>query len=166
MTRVLAVLGACDAGVPVASQPSAECVVVEPVHGSLVMQDTATAVIHVAGTASRSGTLAAFAQLDQLVLSTSPTSATSELIQGTFPGAYDGQYVPGAWNQTAGDRMVYREAIAPYCRSCHVSQSTLQLTTPDQVRAHAASLAQMICGGLRSMPSAQATAIQFFRSNA
>ena len=69
----------------------------------------------------------AFRRLNELVARTSPPPATAELLRTwygdvTVPGrtaATDA--IPAGWDRTAADRLVYREVVAPYCRTCHVS---------------------------------------------
>ena len=110
-----------------------------------------------------------FEQLNQLVLATSPTVATHDLIEGMFGGGYNDQWVPAAWNQSARDRTMYQQVVAPYCRDCHASQQgskALPFATPDELRAAGPTTVALICGGGHAMPVAQATATQFFDSGA
>jgi hypothetical protein len=110
--------------------------------------------------------------LNRLVLTTSPTDAARNVIEGMFTTTYDDGYVPQAWQSKASDRAMYQQVIAPYCRSCHVSQvsatrgNSLQFSTPDQVRALSGPISSLVCGGARAMPAAEATATRFFTSNA
>lgn len=60
-----------------------------------------------------------------------PDPATVELIEGWYGGAAglgtpgteaDTAYVPSGFNGDDAQRKVYIDAIAPYCRTCHVAQ--------------------------------------------
>lgn len=112
--------------------------------------------------------------LNRLIADTAPTAAAREMIDGMFPAAdapYDPAFVPAAWAAPA-DARVYREVIAPYCRSCHVSfarsaDDPATLATPDQLRAYGAATVLKVCGpGPRGMPTAEATAVRMYNSSA
>lgn len=66
--------------------------------------------------------------LNQLVLATHPTPATTSLIQGWYaagPHVLDKNYVPPAWQAAEATRpgasTFYREVVASACRTCHTS---------------------------------------------
>jgi hypothetical protein len=115
-----------------------------------------------------------FRLLNRLVDQAAPTTGVRELINGIFPpnGGYDPSFVPQGWRNTAADARVYREVIAPYCRSCHVSfdgaaGDELVFATADSVRTRAAPLMQHLCGaGPLGMPAAEQTTRAFFSSPA
>lgn len=115
----------------------------------------------------------AFRNLDRLIMSAGATDAVGELVTGMFGGpAYDESFVPSGWSTTASDRRVYREVIAPYCRSCHVSfqrgaGDSGTFASADSLRRAASSVVSRICGaGPKGMPAAEATARDFFASPA
>jgi hypothetical protein len=67
-----------------------------------------------------------FKRLNQAVLLTSPPSATRIVIDGWYGGAgmpsatFDGSFVPPGWQQNGAEvENLYREVVAPSCRSCH-----------------------------------------------
>lgn len=114
-------------------------------------------------------------RLNRLVAQASPTAGIRELIDGMFPAGsapYDPSFVPPGWSATAADARVYREVIAPYCRSCHVSFESgagdpVAFSSAQTFRAFAGSIVQRVCGdGPRGMPSAEQTTQGFFRSSA
>jgi mono/diheme cytochrome c family protein len=116
-----------------------------------------------------------FRRLDRLVATAAPSGAELELIEGMFPAAntpFDPGFVPAGWNATAADARVYRDVIAPHCRSCHVSfENTpgdpLSLATAESVRARASTVIGRVCSiGPRGMPAAEQTTLQFFNSPA
>jgi hypothetical protein len=68
----------------------------------------------------------ALRRLNELVARTRPPAATTELISlwygdVTVPGPAATDAIPAGWDRNAADRLVYREVVAPYCRTCHVS---------------------------------------------
>lgn len=113
------------------------------------------------------------ATLNQLVMP-GATTAEQELITGMYPsGGFDATFVPAAWAKTPRDALVYRDAIAPYCRSCHTSfaksasDTAAAFATPDDFRATKASTIQRMCGsGPHGMPVAERTTTRFFASGA
>ena len=67
-----------------------------------------------------------FRKLNQAVLLTSPPSATRIAIEGWYGGAglpsvtFDGGFVPPGWQQDGpAVEDLYRQVVAPACRSCH-----------------------------------------------
>ena len=115
---------------------------------------------------------AQFAALDTMVMASAPTPGEQEIITGMWPsGTYDAGFVPAAWSTTPRDAQVYRDAIAPYCRSCHASfdgaSESAAFATPDSLRAHANDAVAKICStSTRGMPTAQQTATRFYASPA
>jgi hypothetical protein len=85
---------------------------------------------------------------------------------------YDAAFIPAGWNATAAERTVYRDVIAPYCRSCHVSfdrgdNDPLAFQSAAQTRALAETIVSRMCGGgPRGMPTAEQTTLYFFDSSA
>jgi hypothetical protein len=81
---------------------------------------------------------------------------------------YDATFVPAAWSSRPSDQRLYRDAIAPYCRSCHVTITTaLAFETPDDLRANGAAAVARMCGaGPHGMPAAEQTSFRFFNSPA
>jgi mono/diheme cytochrome c family protein len=104
-------------------------------------------------------------QLNQLVLATQPSSATSALIQGWYAGGthvLDKTYVAPAWQAAAasqpGAPAFYREVVGSSCRTCHASLApnydwSAIVLNPGRASAH-------FCGGTAdlalnaSMPNA------------
>jgi hypothetical protein len=67
-----------------------------------------------------------FKRLNQAVLLTIPPSATRIVIDGWYGGAgmpsatFDGSFVPPGWRENGAEvENLYREVVAPSCRSCH-----------------------------------------------
>jgi hypothetical protein len=113
-----------------------------------------------------------FRRLNRVVAGAEPAPATRELIEGMFPanGApYDPAFVPPAWS-AAADRRVYREVVAPFCRSCHVSfagGATDAFASAAAFRSRSAEIIAHVCTtGPHTMPVAEQTARQFFDSGA
>lgn len=113
--------------------------------------------------------------LDTLVGTTSPTLATSDELAGMWgPGdIFDAVYVPLAWSNTPSDQRVYREVVAPYCRSCHSTfdrggaADPATFATAASFRAAAGGIVTRVCGGgPHGMPTAEATATAMFSSSA
>jgi hypothetical protein len=115
-----------------------------------------------------------FAALNQMIAATSPTPAMLEVIDGMFSSsvAHDPGFVPAGWRDSPRDTRLYREVIAPYCRSCHNTFDKGQhdpaaFATAADLRAKANGVAYRICtADSRGMPTAEATAAGFFRSGA
>jgi mono/diheme cytochrome c family protein len=114
-------------------------------------------------------------RLNRLVAAAAPTPAAREMIEGMFPASdapYNPAFVPPGWSETPADARVYREAIAPYCRSCHTSfgsgaDDPLALRTAASVRDRAADVTARLCGtGPKGMPAAEQTTLHFFESPA
>jgi hypothetical protein len=115
-----------------------------------------------------------FRALNRLVGQAAPTAGVRDLIGGLFPAnnaAYDPAWVPPGWRAKPGEARVYREVIAPYCRSCHVSfddaNEQLVFATADSVRSRGSALMTHLCGeGPLGMPAAEQTTRAFFDSPA
>jgi hypothetical protein len=114
-------------------------------------------------------------RLNRLVALAAPTVAVRELIEGIFPVAntpYDPAFVPEGWNATPRDARVYREVVAPYCRSCHTAfeataADPATFATAEGFRAKANAIVAKVCGaGPKGMPTAEATTKLFFASPA
>jgi len=119
----------------------------------------------------------ALRQLNQLVLLSSPAHGSVELIDGMYGGrsGQAGQFADTAWAPAgwAGNSAehVYREVIAPYCRSCHASREAggtdlLDFTSYDGFAQAAAVMSQVICSSgnerVHRMPSAEVTQRRFW----
>jgi hypothetical protein len=88
-----------------------------------------------------------FRRLNEHVLATNPTPAIRELITGWYDPAgttipagataipasasFHGDFVPRGWRSNSSDRYsnhasekLYSKVVKPFCRTCHVSQST------------------------------------------
>jgi hypothetical protein len=120
---------------------------------------------------------AKFRALDKIMRKASPTAAMGELIDGLFPptgGPYNAVFVPPSWNESPRDARVYREVIAPYCRSCHSTfQRSGKATDPvtfasaDALREYAELVAARVCTtGPKGMPAAESAAHSFYDSSA
>ncbi|MEO8702681.1 MAG: hypothetical protein ABI867_21735 [Kofleriaceae bacterium] len=116
-----------------------------------------------------------FRRLDRLIGLAAPTTAVREVIEGMFPldnSPYDPEFVPVGWNAKPRDARVYREVVAPYCRSCHSAFESATLdpatfATADGFKAKANVIVQKVCGaGPTGMPTAEATSKLFFASPA
>lgn len=116
-----------------------------------------------------------FRALNRLVATAAPTDATKQVIEGMFPlsnGPYDPQWVPAGWRTTPSDTRVYREAVAPYCRGCHVAfakgaNDPAAFATAASFRGYATSIVTKMCTeDPKGMPTAQATTRAFFDSPA
>jgi hypothetical protein len=116
-----------------------------------------------------------FRRLNRLIAAAAPTAGVTEAIEGMFPLAntpYDPAWIPPAWDTSPRDARVYREVVAPYCRSCHMAfengpADLATFTTPDSFRSRGASSLTRTCGnGPRGMPTAEMTTLQFFNSSA
>ncbi|MCF6250463.1 MAG: FG-GAP-like repeat-containing protein [Methylococcaceae bacterium] len=91
------------------------------------------------GVYSRANQEAYFKALNRLVLTTDPTPATRELVEGWYggaglPGSFDGHFVPTGWTFTPEDTTFYKTVIAPYCRACHIQRAFPEST--GNVNAH------------------------------
>jgi hypothetical protein len=113
--------------------------------------------------------------LNRLVANAAPTSAVREVIEGIFPVTdtpYDPMFIPAGWNASPRDARVYREVVAPYCRSCHASfengpNDPSTFATAESLRGRGSSALLRMCGpGPRGMPTAEATTASFFSSSA
>ncbi len=108
--------------------------------------------------------------LDALAMQAAPTAAETEVINGSWGTAsFDGSFVPTAWSDSAHDQTLYSQVLAPYCRGCHLSVDSGNLTfqTPDDLRGNAAKIVSKVCGdGPTGMPTAEQTATRFFASGA
>ena len=113
---------------------------------------------------------AQIASLDQLAMQAAPTAAETEVISGSWASAtFDASFVPTAWSASDHDKTLYAKVLAPYCRECHLSVDSGNLTfqTPDELRQNAAKVVAKVCGdGPTGMPTAEQTATRFFASGA
>jgi len=114
-------------------------------------------------------------RLDRLVAAAGATAGVRDQIEGMFPVTntpYDAAFVPAEWNLSSRDARVYREVVAPYCRSCHASFENMPddpgaFATAATVKQRAAGVVQRVCGaGPTGMPTAEATSVDFFSSGA
>lgn len=92
--------------------------------------DTANFLFSERANLTEAAQAAALKRLNDLVLATSPTTATQNLIAGWYAHGGTDQnhgYVPDVWRQAAnqpggqGAETFYREVIATSCRTCHVA---------------------------------------------
>lgn len=112
-------------------------------------------------------------QLNQMVLGTGPTAATSALISGWYAGggdAPDKAYVPASWQAgTPGDIDFYKRVIASNCRTCHVAMDP-QFNFDDYATFRAQNWKyEAVCDGpslqrAHSMPNALVTFNRFWGS--
>jgi hypothetical protein len=118
---------------------------------------------------------ARFRLLDRMVAGAASPPGVSELIDGLFPrndGPFNGDFVPDGWGASPRDARVYREAIAPYCRSCHAtfqngSKDPLSFTTAEGTKQSAELIVARICThGPNGMPAAEQASRAFFASSA
>jgi len=80
------------------------------------------------GIYSRANQEGIFKELNQIVLTTNPTVATRELVEGWYggaglPNAFNHLFVPTGWSNSVADSTFYKTVIAPYCRACHVQRA-------------------------------------------
>jgi hypothetical protein len=83
-----------------------------------------------------------FRQLNALVYDTNPYPTILDLIDGWYNGQvhqagqpFNANYVPTSYSGNATDAELYTQVVRPYCRSCHLSMSIVQLTSPADVDA-------------------------------
>ena len=78
-----------------------------------------------------------FRSMNQAVLCTTPSASNAELIRGWYgadtsancsvelpANAFNGEFVPEGWNNSAEHRELYLEVVRPTCRSCHAQRGT------------------------------------------
>jgi hypothetical protein len=111
----------------------------------------------------------------QIVLATNPNLATKELISGLYanasllPHEQDRDFVAAGWKGIASDELLYKNVIAPACRSCHVAHDSTadgipSFDTAVDFKARLPQVEQRVfCG--RDMPHAQATYDLFWASS-
>ena len=80
------------------------------------------------GTYSRANQEASFKELNRHVLTTNPTPATRELVEGWYggvglPGSFNSLFVPADWTYSATDTDFYKTVVGPYCRACHIQRA-------------------------------------------
>ncbi|MCF6252838.1 MAG: hypothetical protein L3J75_16450, partial [Methylococcaceae bacterium] len=80
------------------------------------------------GAYSRANQEGFFKELNRLVLTTNPTPAARELVEGWYggaglPGPFDGQFVPAGWSLNIEDTTFYKTVIGAYCRACHIQRA-------------------------------------------
>ena len=113
---------------------------------------------------------ASFRDMNTLVAAEGATPAVTDLVTGMFPAgaAYDAEFVPEAWATKASDARVYKEAVAPFCRSCHATiVGASAFATPADLKGQRGGTLSRICGvGPHGMPAAQQTAKRFYESSA
>jgi hypothetical protein len=111
----------------------------------------------------------AFRALNNLVLATGPTTPITDLVNGWYGSnlgttgpIQNTDFVPVGW---AGQELMYREVVKPYCRSCHVALDVNNFTTYDSLKFSAAK--QRACDNdFKDMPHAQVTRRNFWESTA
>ena len=86
---------------------------------------------------SREAQEAEFRSMNQAVLCTTPSVSNAELVRGWYGAdassncssplpevAFNGEYVPDGWNDTAEHRELYLDVVRPSCRACHAQRGT------------------------------------------
>src|SRR6185369_16105987 len=70
-----------------------------------------------------------FRQLNLLVRSSGPPPSIVQFVNGLYddhaetPGTHANlDWIPPGWNTDDVSKVVYREVVRPYCRTCHMSQ--------------------------------------------
>ena len=119
----------------------------------------------------------AFRQLNAFVLSTQPTPAITDLINGWYGGLVNSpnhiRSTPttcrAGWKRTVGETKFYNKVIKPYCRGCHVAQLSTEggfdfLKAAD-FEAFRAVIISDVCVA-RKMPHAQQTHLRFLADGA
>ncbi len=121
---------------------------------------------------------ASFRALNLAIRDAGPTSGVTELVDGFYAGgpAADQRYVPPGWDGSPRERAVYRNAIAPYCRGCHLSQDDDAAAAPlgfreaEAFRAQRDEIGRRLCDGAappaERMPNAEAAHRRFWASPA
>jgi CSLREA domain-containing protein len=115
----------------------------------------------------------AFRQLNELVLSTTPLSHIQELINMWYvdtggvshAGAiFNPNKVAAAYDTNQSDRDLYNQVVKPYCRTCHIAQTTY-LSDPAQFTSLSTSIWTDVYGNY-SMPHSERTSHNFWAGTA
>jgi len=130
------------------------------------------------GTHKLSDQAGAFTTLNLFVLTKAPSDMTAlrELINGWYHNnpfdseqPFDDSFVPPGWTKTPGDARFYTDVIKPYCRTCHVMQSSstgaLDFRNANDTSNLRAAILAYVCT-IRQMPHAQQTLKRFWQSGA
>jgi hypothetical protein len=82
--------------------------------------------------------------------------------------SFQNDFVPDGWNVNDDSRQIYKKVIAPYCRTCHISHSTLHFGNWDNFSAFQHQIREAMCKARDAniMPNAEATLNAFWRSDA
>lgn len=124
-----------------------------------------------------------FRKLNRHIYNAGASQATKDLINGwylpstvnTVGAVANTDFVPGTFSETDGQKRVYKEVVAPYCRTCHISQSgAFSFVDGDSFLNFAGSIENRVCsnGGAADaaqfhvMPNAEVTAKAFWASPA
>jgi hypothetical protein len=113
--------------------------------------------------------------LNQMVRGAGASLGIRELVDGFYGGEVgsvgrvaETDFVPAGWDLDRGSRATYLNAVAPYCRGCHVSRDlgdAIDFTDATTFRGLGAVIAQRVCGitpGVRDMPNAESTLARFW----
>ena len=120
-----------------------------------------------------------FKRLNQIVLNTAlfTTAAAVALISGWYgpPGGgllldtFQDDFIPVGWDTDDNTRQLYLRVVAPYCRSCHITDSNpaLRFATFDDFASFKTFIYNDVCRqNPNPMPNAEQTAKIFWRSSA
>jgi mono/diheme cytochrome c family protein len=114
-------------------------------------------------------------RFNRMVANAAPTIAERELVEGMFPvtnAPYDPAFVPVGWSDSAADKQVYLQVVAPYCRGCHASfengpADPSTFATAAGFKLKAGPILTKVCGtGPKGMPTAEQTTRGMFTSSA
>jgi hypothetical protein len=95
----------------------------------------------------------------------------ASLVFNTWPSPkFKDDWVPTEWDTTSSPRQIYKRVIAPYCRTCHISDASASLDfgSHDGFREFRPFLHARLCGagGTNIMPNAEITSHKFWASDA
>lgn len=119
-----------------------------------------------------------FRALNLAIRGAGATSGVVELVDGFYAGTTEANqdFVPPGWDGSPDARAVYRHAVAPYCRGCHLSQdeegaaSVLGFREAEAFRIQRDEIGRRMCDGAappaERMPSAEAAHRRFWASPA
>jgi hypothetical protein len=120
----------------------------------------------------------AFRRMNEMVGAGEPALGDGELVDGLYNGQVDTvgntadtRFVPAGWSHDGTQAKVYREVVAPYCRSCHASQGpghvVLDFTDATEMKGMAAQVAKSVCNrNDLAMPNAEQTLRRFWQGRA
>lgn len=85
------------------------------------------------------------------------------------PTFRDNWVPPNDWNASPGTRQLYKQVIAGYCRTCHISDTSLDFGNYSDFVSRQFAIQKAVCGGTRDkeiMPNAEVTSNAFWQSGA